>query len=107
MSYLKIAAAAESPEFRQRVKAALFEIAQLIAQEPHTTPSHQYRVIMARAVTRAPEDYVSQLSWLCAATEPVWSSVTDGAEGEVVGVDDATIRSLCLQAWNTVAGAAR
>lgn len=104
MSYLLAAKAAEDQTFRLRIKAALFEIAQTVLAEPPSTTGHQRRVLMAQAVTRQPDDYVTQLAWLCGANPAVHATVTETGGVTVVAAEDATIRALCAAAWDAVAG---
>lgn len=102
---LQIAQAAEDEQFRRRVKAAIFSIAQDIANEATDVPGHQYRAFLATQVIGNPDSMVAQFAWYCGSNPTVRDSVTISETGEIdVSAADGDISYVCAGAWNRVAG---
>ena len=104
MTYLQSGLAANDPEFRLRVQACIFKLAQDVINEPNTTPGHPARVSLATGVVQDPEPHVNNFAWLCAANGSIAASVTVEGSDVQVGAPDGDLEFVCASHWDTVAG---
>lgn len=114
MTYLQSGQAANDQDFRLRVQACIFGLAQDVVNEATDTPGHPARASLAEAIIRSPEDNVDGFAWLCAANSTIAATVSatpvTNADGTVVGTNvevgapDGDLQFVCASFWDTVVG---
>lgn len=105
MTYLQTGQATTDFEFRLRVKAAMFKIAQDVANEDDQVEGHPNRAALADAIIRDPDSQANQFVWLCASNPTIASKVTVSADGEIeVKCEDGEIEYVIASYWGSVSG---
>lgn len=105
MSFLQSGQAANDDEFRCRVQACIFKVAQDVLNEAEDAPGHDGRASLAMNVVQDPAPHVNSFAWLCAANPTIAGkvTVTDGVV-DVTAVEDGELEFVCAGHWDTVVG---
>lgn len=105
---LQIAQAAEDPDFRSRVKAAVFITAGKILSTPGNDPAAVSRRYLASSASGSAETLVWQFAWLIASSGAIAATISTDENGQLlIGADDPLLLAACSAAWDVVAGITR
>lgn len=104
MTFLQSGQATTDPEFRLRVQAAIFKLAQDVLNEPPATDGHVVRRQLAEGIVRDPAPFVTRFVWLCASNGSIAASVVAEGTAITVGAPDGDIEFVCASNWNVVSG---
>jgi hypothetical protein len=104
VTLLQIGQATTDNEFRLRVKAALFTLAQDVIYEDAGTPNHVFRIQLAQRVAQNPDSVVDLFVWLCAANPSIASSVSVEGSDVQVTAPDGDVQFVCASNWDIVSG---
>ena len=103
MTFLQSGQAAQDENFKLRIQAAVFKLAQDVLNEDPTTDNHNFRVQLARRVVAQPSaGPVDQFVWLCAANPSIAATVVDSGSTVSVNASDGDIEFVCASNWDNV-----
>lgn len=104
MTFLASGQATTDPQFRLRIQAALFKLAQDVHNEDPSTASHAVRARLANEILQGgPAAVVERFVWLCASNPTIAASVSDSNGTIQVQATDGDIEYVCASYWTTVA----